>query len=59
MAADDAVGLDVGDRRQLALVERCEEIDRILDMRRPLRWIAHDRLRVRERVADVAVVRAD
>ena len=30
MAADDAVGLDVGDRWQLALVERREEIDRTL-----------------------------
>jgi len=57
MAADDAVGLDVGDRWQLALVERREEIDRILDVGGALRRIVHDRFGVRERVADVAVVR--
>jgi len=57
MADDDAVGLDVGDRWQLALVERREEIDRILDVGGALRRIVHDRFGVRERVADVAVVR--
>ena len=41
MADDDAVGLDVGDRWQLALVERREEIDRILDVGGALRRIAH------------------
>jgi hypothetical protein len=36
------------------LVELVEEIDRILDVRLALRWFTHDRLRVLERVADVA-----
>src|SRR6516164_3631366 len=59
VSINNAVGLDKGDRRQFAVIEAIEEIDRVLDMRAALLRIAHDGLHVRERIADVAVVERD
>ena len=55
MAVVEAVGFEVRDRRQVPAVEIVEEIDRVLDVLLPLNRVAHDRRRVLERVADVAV----
>src|SRR5260370_9694882 len=59
VSVDETVGFHVGDRRQLALIEIIEEIDRVLDVLLALLRVAHDRFRVGERVADVAVVDGD
>src|ERR1700730_1352075 len=59
VSINKAVGLYKGDRRQFTLVEAIEEVDCVLDVRITLLRIAHDRLHVRERVADVAVVEGD
>src|SRR5215831_8870439 len=55
MAVVEAIGLEIGNSQQMPLVESIVEIDRILDMRLALGWVAHDGLCILERVADVAV----
>src|SRR6202030_613491 len=59
VSINKAVGLYKGDRRQFTLVEAIEEVDCVLDVGITLLRIAHNRLHVRERVADVAVVEGD
>src|SRR5207342_483494 len=49
------VWLYIGDSSQMAVVELVEEIDHVLDELLALRRITHDRRRVLERIADVAV----
>ena len=59
MPVDQAVGLHVRDGRQLAVVERIEEVDRVLDVRLALLRVSHDRAGIAEEVADIAVVLGD
>ena len=56
---DQAVGLHVRDRRQLAVLERIEEVDRVLDVRLALPCVSHDCAGIAEGVADIAVVLGD
>src|SRR5262245_44769887 len=51
----EAVGLEVGDGREVSVLEIVEKVDGVLDVGLPLRRVAHDRGRVLKRVADVAV----
>jgi hypothetical protein len=56
MAIAEAVRLEVRHRGQAsAVLEGLEEVGRVLDVGGPLRRIAHDRRRVLERIADIAV----
>src|SRR5258707_7394040 len=55
MAVTEAVGFKIGHREQMAVAEFVEEIGCVLDMRRTLRRIAHDRRSVLERIADVTI----
>ena len=55
MSVDQAAGLDVGDRGQIAVLDVLVEIRRVLKVVRAYRLVGHDGGGVLEEVADVAV----
>ena len=55
VTVEQAIRLHERDRRKSVVFDRIEEIDRVFDVRRALRRIAHDRRRVGFEVADIAV----
>ena len=58
VAVQQSVRLYVRHRWQFVTVDGREEIRRILDMSGPLIRVAHDRIRIRFKVANVAISRA-
>src|SRR5215510_11675657 len=54
MSITKAVWFEIGNREQMAVLERIKEIHRILDVRRALHGVAHNGCGVLERVANIA-----
>src|SRR5215813_15493149 len=59
VAFECAVLLDEGNGRKRAVLEIGEEVEHVLEMRRTLVGVGHDRLRILERVANAAIARRE
>ena len=59
MTVEQTVRLAERHRRQGVVLDRRDQIGGVLDMRRPHRRVGHDRGRVLERIADLAVGHAE
>ena len=55
VSVEQSIRLSEGNRRECVGLNVGEQIDRILDMRRPLRRVSHDRSRILEGIANLAV----